>query len=90
MQNNSYNYVSGMVLTNIGITPSSHNLKQLKNAPIPLHTYPDKKSLLSVLLNSFSYLSHASLFCYVLRQYFLTSVISCRNEGGFSTKDYNT
>ena len=26
-------YVSGMVLTNTGITPSSHNLKQLKNAP---------------------------------------------------------
>ena len=32
MQDYSYIYVSGMVLTNTGITPSSHNLKQLKNA----------------------------------------------------------
>ena len=28
----SYIYVSGMMLTNTGITPSSHNTKQLKNA----------------------------------------------------------
>ena len=32
MQDYSYIYVSGMVLTNTGITPSSHNLKQIKNA----------------------------------------------------------
>ena len=32
MQDYSYIYVSGMVLTNTGITPSSHNTKQLKNA----------------------------------------------------------
>ena len=32
MQDYSYIYVSGMVLTNTGINPSSHNLKQLKNA----------------------------------------------------------
>jgi len=33
MQDYSYIYVSGMVLTNTGITPHSHNTKQLKNAP---------------------------------------------------------
>ena len=33
MQDYSYIYVSGMVLTNTEITPRSHNLKQLKNAP---------------------------------------------------------
>jgi len=32
MQDYSYISVSVMVLTNTGITPSSHNLKQLKNA----------------------------------------------------------
>ena len=32
MQDYSYIYVPGTVLTNPGITPSSHNLKQLKNA----------------------------------------------------------
>ena len=32
VQDYSYIYVSGMVLTNPGITPSSHNSKQLKNA----------------------------------------------------------
>ena len=32
MQDYSCIYVSGMVLTNTGITPSSHNTKQLKNA----------------------------------------------------------
>ena len=32
MQDYSYIYVSGMVLTNTGITPSSHNTKQLNNA----------------------------------------------------------
>ena len=32
MQDYSYIYASGMVLTNTEITPSSHNLKQLKNA----------------------------------------------------------
>jgi len=32
MQDYSYIYVSGMVLTNTRITPSSHNFKQLKNA----------------------------------------------------------
>ena len=33
MQDYSYIYVSDMVLTNTGITPSSHNTKQLRNAP---------------------------------------------------------
>jgi len=33
MQDYSYIYVPGMVLSNPGITPRSHNLKQLKNAP---------------------------------------------------------
>ena len=32
MQDYSYIYVPGMVLTNTGITAHSHNLKQLKNA----------------------------------------------------------
>ena len=32
MQDYYYIYVSGKVLTNTGITPHSHNLKQLKNA----------------------------------------------------------
>jgi len=32
MQDYSYIYVTGMVLTNTVITPRSHNLKQLKNA----------------------------------------------------------
>ena len=33
MQDYSRIYISGMVLTNTGITPHSHNLKQFKNAP---------------------------------------------------------
>ena len=33
MQDYSYIFVPGMVLTNTGITPHSHNLKQFKNAP---------------------------------------------------------
>ena len=33
MQDYSYIYVSGLVLTNTVIPPRSHNLKQLKNAP---------------------------------------------------------
>ena len=33
MQDYSYIYVSGMVLTNTGTTPSSHNTKQRRNAP---------------------------------------------------------
>jgi len=33
MQDYSYIYVSGMVVTNTVITPRSHNLKKLKNAP---------------------------------------------------------
>ena len=32
MQDYSYICVPGMVLTNTGITPSSHNFKKLKNA----------------------------------------------------------
>ena len=34
MQDYSYICVPGMVLTKTGITPHSHNLKQLKNAPV--------------------------------------------------------
>ena len=34
MQDYSQIYVPSMVLTNTGITPRSHNLKQLKNAPM--------------------------------------------------------
>ena len=33
MQDFSYIYVPGMVLTNTEITPHSHNTKQLRNAP---------------------------------------------------------
>ena len=33
MKDYPYICVPGMVLTNTGITPSSHNFKQLKNAP---------------------------------------------------------
>ena len=33
MQDYSYIYLPGMVLSNPGITPRSHNLKQLINAP---------------------------------------------------------
>ena len=33
MQDYSYIFVSGMMLIITGITPGSHNLKQLKNAP---------------------------------------------------------
>ncbi len=33
MQDYSCIFVPGMVLINTGITPSSHNLKQFKNAP---------------------------------------------------------
>jgi len=42
MQDFSYIYVPGMVLTNTGITPGSHNLKQLKNAPgqFPIQRIP--------------------------------------------------
>ena len=42
MQDYSYIFISGMVLTNTGITPSSHNLKQLKNASgqFPVHHIP--------------------------------------------------
>jgi len=36
MQDYSYIYVSGMVLTNTAITPHSHNLKQLRNASVQL------------------------------------------------------
>ena len=32
MQDYSYIYVPGMVLTNTGITPKAHNMKQLRNA----------------------------------------------------------
>ena len=42
MQDYSCIYVPGMVLSNPGITPHSHNLKQLKNASgqFPVHPIP--------------------------------------------------
>ena len=47
MQDYSYIYVSGKVLTNTGITPHSHNLKQLKNASrqFPVKHIPIKSRL---------------------------------------------
>jgi len=33
MQDYYYIYVPGMVLTNTGITPKAHNMKQLRNLP---------------------------------------------------------
>ena len=47
MQDYSYIYVSGMVLSNLGITPSSNNLKQLKNAfgQFPVQRIPIKSRI---------------------------------------------
>jgi hypothetical protein len=47
MQDYSYIYVPGMVLSNLGITPRSHNLKQLKNAPrqFPVQRIPIKRRM---------------------------------------------
>ena len=47
MQDYSYLAVSGKVLTNTGITPHSHNLKQLKNASrqFPVKHIPIKSRL---------------------------------------------
>ena len=47
MQDYPYIYVSGMVLTNTEITPSSHNLKQLKNASeqFPVKIIPIKSRI---------------------------------------------
>jgi hypothetical protein len=50
MQDYSYIYVSGMVLSNPGITPHSNNLKQLRNAPRVIfrkaYTYKKQKTTL--------------------------------------------
>ena len=47
MQDYSQIYVSSMVLTNTGITPRSHNLKQLKNAfgRFPVQRIPIKSRI---------------------------------------------
>ena len=47
MQDYSYLNVSVMALTNLGITPHSHNLKQLKNAPgqFPVQRIPIKSRI---------------------------------------------
>jgi len=45
MQNFSYIFVSGMVITNTGITPHSHNLKQFKNGQFPVQHIPIKSRL---------------------------------------------
>ena len=44
-------YASGMVLTNTGITPSSHNFKQLKNAfgQFPHRVYPYKIQIATLI-----------------------------------------
>ena len=64
MQDYSYIYVSGMVLTNTGITPSSHNFKQLKNAPghFFLEVYSYKKQNATLF---FRILSVSFCFCKV-------------------------
>ena len=54
MQDYSYLAVSGKVLTNTGITPHSHNLKQLKNASrqFPVKHIPIKSRLQHLFLAS--------------------------------------
>ena len=58
----SYIYVPGMVLTNTGITPGSHNLKQLRNAPrhFFLRVYFYKKENATLI---FRILSVSFCFC---------------------------
>ena len=61
MQDYSYIYVSGMVLTNTGITPSSHNFKQLKNAPghffLKVYSYKKQNATLIFRILSVSFCS---------------------------------
>ena len=65
MQDYSYNYVSGMVLTNTGITPSSHNTKQLRNASglftQKVYTYKNQNTTLIFRILSFCFASVESV-----------------------------
>ncbi|HIG77727.1 MAG TPA: hypothetical protein EYQ48_07550 [Candidatus Lambdaproteobacteria bacterium] len=54
MQDYSYIYVSGMVLTNTVITPRSHNLKQLKNVP---GQFPAQRIPIKIRIQHFFYTS---------------------------------
>ena len=51
MMDYSYTYVTGMVLTDTEITPSSHNFKQLKNAfgQFPHEMYPYKIQIATLI-----------------------------------------
>ena len=61
MQDYSYIYLPGMVLNNPGITPRSHNLKQLINAP---GLFTQTISLLKAEYNTyFHILSVSYCFC---------------------------
>ena len=54
MQDYSYIYVSGMVITNTAITPNSYNLKQLKNASghFPVQRIPIKSRIQHIFFAS--------------------------------------
>ena len=61
MQDYSYIYKSGMVLTNTEITSGSHNLKQLKNASghfsVTAYTYNNLNTTLIFRILSFCFAS---------------------------------
>jgi hypothetical protein len=61
MQDYSYIYVPGMVLSNPEITPRSHNLKQLKNAPLyfflKVYSYKMQNTTLIFRILSFRFTS---------------------------------
>jgi hypothetical protein len=54
MQDYSYICVPGMVLSNTEITPRSHNLKQLKNAPVQ---FPAQRIPIKSIIQHFFYTS---------------------------------
>ena len=57
MQDYSYIYVPGMVLTNTGITPHSHNLKQLEYASgqFSVQRTPIKSRIQHLFIGSYQY-----------------------------------
>jgi hypothetical protein len=72
MQDYSYIYVSGMVLTNTEITPHSHNTKQLKNAPghffLKVYSYKKQNATLFFRILSFCFASVKSAITGFLRR----------------------
>jgi len=78
MQDNSYiyvSYVSGMVLSNPEITPSSHNLKHLKNdsGQFPVQRIPIIQRI--PIKSRIQYLFFAScLFCFASVKSALTTL----------------